>query len=390
LIVNTGVNRSAESADFLPVVSSNDSLLKYLWQDTAPIRCIAVGDFDVTSDGAEIVCGGESGNVTMLKGRRNTWTATTLLEVSGTIEFLDIGDLDILHEGNEIVVASLDDHLPLAGEGPGGPEYWGIRVLAGSGNNWNSTLVFKTENAFGKIWGLKVGDFNISNPGDEIIACWEFWFDIASVHVYSYDGVMWTDTIVYTGNMVIMDADIGEVNSSHPGTEIILLDEDGEYIQLVQNDTSWEPTCIWAPPEIYAGREVEIGDVDVHHPGDEIVVRTRFVPGIILLTETNTSWTPTWILNGSVLFTDVGIGDIFRNHAGKELIAIQDRNVTLIWNRGQRWYHQVIWRDLAPLSCLSVGDFDSYYPGDELVVAGHSRYVSRILYRLFPSSLDIV
>ncbi|MFH1101263.1 MAG: hypothetical protein V1726_04405 [Methanobacteriota archaeon] len=388
-MIATLIPLGLSQADPHPSVTQIDRLSTILWRDNASINSIAVGDFDNSHPGSELVCGGESGRVTMVKGRGNNWTATTLMETAGVVQFLDVGDIDPNHPGNEVVVATLDDHLPLAGDSPDPPEYWGIRILEGYGNEWTSTLVYKTENPYGKIWGMRVGDFNTSNPGEEIIACWEFWMDIANVYVYSYNGDTWTDTLIYSGNMVIMDADVGNCNASHPGDEIIMLDEDGDYIQLIQNDTIWEPTLIWEAPEDYAGREVEIGDVDRYHPGDEVVIRTRFVPGILLLEEQNSLWTSRWLLNSSILFTDMTISDSNRFHPGKEIAVVSDRNVTLIWGEGPQWYHRLLWRDTLPLNCVAGGDFDSSITGEELAVSGESRNISRII-RLFPAFVTVI
>ena len=365
-----------------------------LWRDTAPVQSVAIGDFDISHMGNEVVCGGQSRFVTMLSGSQNQWISTQLQYVPGAVEFLDIGDLDSTHAGNEVVVASHDSHtVPLSGGGEENPppaEYWGIRMLEGSEGNWTSSVVFVTNTQSGKLWGLRVGDYNTSHPGDEIIACWEFLMDVANVVMYTYTDTQWSSTLIYVGNMVIMDATIGEVNSAHPGPEIIMLDEDGEYIQLVQRGDTWESTIIWDAPADYAGREVEIGDVDRRHPGNEVVVRTRFVPGIVVLSERNNQWRPRWILHGSELVTDFAVGDFNRNHPGDEVIVVRDRNVSVVWGEEQWWHQRLMWRDVAPLYCVAFSDCDPFFEGGECLVGGESWYVTRILGRFLPVFASVV
>ncbi len=358
-----------------------NQILTRLWEDTGPINALVVGDVDSTHQGSEIVCGGDSGQVTLIEGSGNNWLASPIQNFQSSIRFLGVGDLDPLHEGNEVVVATYQQHSSLGNDPGHPPETWGIRMLENDGMRWTSTLVFSVGQSVYNLWSVRVGDFNTSHPGDEICASWEFMMDVGSVHVYTYNGISLSDTLIYTGNGAIMDVNVGDFNTSHPGSEMILLNENNQYIQLTEKENIWEPTVIWNSPTDYAGKQVEIGDVDSQHLGNELVIQVRMLPGILLLENYNNKWVSSWILRSSSLITDISIDDINSVHNGNEVVAVSDRNVTMIWGSGHHWYHQNIGKDVAPLHCVTSGDFDGSSRGDELAIAGESQFVSRIIYQ---------
>ncbi|MEM0493566.1 MAG: hypothetical protein QXS02_06420 [Candidatus Thermoplasmatota archaeon] len=348
------------------------SELRYqlLWRDKAPIRCIAIGDVDSTNHGQEIICGGDSKQILMISRYGRTWKTTTLATMEGPIYFIGIGDINPLHPGDEIAFAS--------GSNCGQCIY----ILEQYDDNWMLRYVPGTC-GYGALWGFRVGDYNTTNPGDEICLCWENPMDFADVHIHGFNGITWSDTQIYVGNMVVMDAPVGEFNASHPGNEIIMFDEDGDYFQLVQNGNKWETNMIWDPPMDWAGREAEIGDIDPDHPGNEILVRTRYIPYLVLLSEDSNIWTTNILFNSTDIVADIAIADITHIHNGNEIIAAVNKQIILIWkdpyNQHQQWISCTHWISPSPITCFTPGDFDLYSPGIELVVADEENAIGKLI-----------
>ncbi|MFH1102106.1 MAG: hypothetical protein V1726_08760 [Methanobacteriota archaeon] len=335
-----------------------------IWKDTASIRCIAVGDVDQNHPGDEIVLGDDLHRVMMIFREGNRWNVITLLESPWFIHSIGIADLDTTNPGNEIAVLAM------------GPD--GLQMLEDNNGNWENPISTVICSPPAQCWDFRVGDFDAFHPGDEACGSWEIIMDCADVFIYSFDGLQWTSTHAYQGMMPVMSVDVGDFNSTHPGNEIFMVDEDTEHLQLLQNEEGWNYSVLWWGMYQHSGREAVIGDVDSLHPGNEVVIRERMDPRIHLLKEDNGRWTPTWIIGGRFLYTDVIICDISDTHIGNEVVTTSDKNVTMIWGMGQQWFNKILWRNNQLLTCIAYGEFDATSPGHELAVADESGSLKRI------------
>jgi hypothetical protein len=327
---------------------------------------MAVGDLDPNHPGDEIVLGDESHRVVMISGESGHWSATTLFVSPWSIDYVGIGDLDATNPGNEIVVVAM------------GPD--GIQMIEDNNGDWAHPIVSVIANPLGQLWDFKVGDFDQSHPGDEACASWEMIMDFADVYIYSYSNSTWRANDVYSEPSPVMSMDVGDFNSSHPGNEIFMVNENTDHIQLIQNGTGWSYSLLWWGMFVHSGREVLVGDVDMLHPGSEIVVRERMDPKIHLLEQNGNTWTPVWIITGPSLFTDLAIGDMSMSHPGNEVMTISGATATIIMGTGQVWSNQTLWKNSVPLTCIAYGEFDRMSTGHEVAIADHSGSLKRIPY----------
>ncbi|MCK4444139.1 MAG: hypothetical protein KAW09_06320 [Thermoplasmata archaeon] len=341
-----------------PVSSSSTYTVTTMWTDTGWLYDVAVGDFDTSNAGNEVVVSGDSGNATMLTGSGSTWTATTMwtapIGPPNSIRHVAIGDVDSSHSGNEVTVF----------------DYHHATMLTGSGDTWNNTTIWDPPGSL-HFWETDVGDFDPSNPGEEVVVVWEGAVDdIGFMEKINGSGSSWTVTRMNLENPVMRGVAVGDFDSAYPGSEVVSVNEGGPATRVTGSGATWTATQIWdASPTLLEA--VAVGDVDSSHPGNEIVIAAGSVGSVTILAGSGTSWTNTTIWIEPTWYSDVAIGDFNSSHPGDEIVVVGP-NVTMITGSGGSWVAETLWEPTEWILGVAVGDFDSSSFGDEIVVVGNS------------------
>ncbi|MEO0114750.1 MAG: T9SS type A sorting domain-containing protein [candidate division WOR-3 bacterium] len=138
------------------------------WGDGRTIQGVAIGDFDNTLTGNEIVtvtAGSytDGSRVMRLYWSGSNWDTLTLWKAVDSVSLMDvaIGDFDANNPGNEIAVGN---SLTAGSQARGA-----VIEIYGSGTNWNANPIFiPTGSENGSA--IAIGDILDTNPGDEVVS----------------------------------------------------------------------------------------------------------------------------------------------------------------------------------------------------------------------------
>lgn len=173
---------------------------------------------------------------------------------------------------------------------------------------------------------------------------------------------------------------------------IVIIETDGSGAVMLKNQGGyWVSSRIWSGiPDM---RAVAIGDVDLDHAGDEVIVKNwtlkyieapYWYSNIIMLSYNGAFWEET-VLWGSVysgeeyITSSIAIGDVDPGHIGNEIVFTYRSDVILLEKIGSTWVSTKLWSDVSDLLCVSISDIDLDHPGNEVIVAGESGKVIKLL-----------
>ncbi len=184
-----------------------------IWSgDGSTIQSVAIGDCDATYPGNEIVTV-SGGRVMRIRWTGSAWDTLTLWQAAanGTFCAVAIGNFDSQHSGNEIAVGN--------GLGPGSMAIGAVIEVYGSGNSWLSRAVF-TPDTSENCWGLAIGDFLLTNPGDEIVKSGSFSYYVRAIWGA---GDNWQNEMIFVLPGTSFGAAVGDVNKYRPYNDEIVI-----------------------------------------------------------------------------------------------------------------------------------------------------------------------
>jgi len=180
------------------------------------------------------ICEGEPkegrGHVSSAVKNNGSWQYTSLHENNSNW----FQQLEIRHDS-----ANLENYDVVFAHGRG------VSLLSqNTSDSWQVTEIFNP--GYTRSWDLQVADINQSNLGKEIVYTYETeLFDIGNTVEITKDVDEWEPRLIYTDNPVPMQYCAGDFNLSHPGNEMISVNEGG-FVRLLQKlNGSWQSVKRW-------------------------------------------------------------------------------------------------------------------------------------------------
>jgi hypothetical protein len=185
----------------------------------------------------------------------------------------------------------------------------------------------------------------------------------------------------------IFGIDIGNLDSRYPGNEIAVADASTYFVYILTNSGgTWQEHKI---PLDDIPRNLVVGDFDSSHAGSELLVLC--INGIVYKVEsgpTAGNWTVVELFVDSDTPFNAVFADFDPAHTGNEIIITGlSEKTTLVWGEGDSWNHTVLWRAPGALEGIAYGDFDLAHDGNELCLAGYSN-TAIMLYESPPGWYD--
>jgi hypothetical protein len=170
---------------------------------------VAIGDFDATTSGNEIVTVSYGQRIYRIHFNGATYDTATIYYTTTDYDFYDVavGDFDASNPGAEIAISN---GYPSATSG--------VWELFGSGATWTMRMLFTPGN-WSSNGEVAIGDFYTSNPGDEIAAVCGSGSAYEARVVYGSGTTWYTDKIIGTGGSSYGIA-IGNLDRYRPGNEV--------------------------------------------------------------------------------------------------------------------------------------------------------------------------
>lgn len=250
---------------------------------------------------------------------------------------------------------------------------------------WSANQVYSYDYFY---HGLDAASINLApNIGQsEIVVTAE-----KAVRLFTHRQDSWavTELLGPTENDVYTSLAVGEIYSTEPGEEIVVISKRGKVIVLKNSNGNWSSTIIY---DHWVGDSltVAIGDLDQEHSGNEIVVAGMgwysgehpLEGGLvtILSHEEDDRWNATEIEVANIVCS-LAIGDFDGLHYGNECIIREALGKTeIVFLESNKWYVQEIWNsgDYYPYSIAS-GDVYPLNLGDEALITSESKVF--LLYR---------
>ncbi len=205
----------------------NDSTwdITQIWAgDGSTIQGVAIGDFDLNHPGNEVVAVG-GGRVMRIHWTGSLWDTMTLWYSSSNASFtaVAIGNFDAVHPGNEIAVGN--------GLGPGSMAIGAVIEVYGLDNNWQARPIFipdTNENC----WGLAIGDFLSTNPGEEIVKSGSFSYYVRAIWGA---GDSWQNEVMFELYGSSYGAAVGNINKHRIYNDEIVITGNNQVIEVEEN-----------------------------------------------------------------------------------------------------------------------------------------------------------
>jgi uncharacterized membrane protein len=201
---------------------------------------------------------------------------------------------------------------------------------------------------------------------------------------------IWVSTKMWSDTELIYDAEVGDVWPGHEGNEVVVCGESNWVTMVHGHEDTWESVPLFK--EDWYATNVAIGDADADEPGNEIVnVGWHGNVSMIYWEDAKSKWTREVLVRGLDAGLDwgygVAIGDFDPRYEGNEIAMTEDLGkLAIIRKDGSDWVHEVIWQEggagiLDPyLDTVLLADFDPEHDGDEILVAGGSKWVTELYY----------
>ena len=287
---------------------------RLLFRDATLVLGVAVGDFDSNNPGDEIVTVGQSGKVAEVYGNETRWNARFLYKDPMDLEHVAIGDVD--DDGHhEIVVGGSSGKLTIIYE---------------QGSNWASQVIFTEPTG---IAGLAIGDFDSSHDGNEIAVIGQRDGEVFEIY---RSGAVWFSRLIWTDDKAtpssgLTSVAVGEFNTSHPSSGVVVGDAFGRVIGIQGSGSDWSASTIYR----FAGpiASVAVGDFDATHYGKEIAVAEYDSHHVFQVHNSGSGWTAQLIFSDLDAPRVIAIGDFYDDSKNAVITAGFSRMATMLHER---------------------------------------------------------
>jgi len=196
----------------------------------------------------------------------SSWDTLRLWDGDGSTCYgVAIGDFDATHAGNEVVTVTYNGLV------------MGITWNGGT-STWDTATIY-TPPAAWHLYDVEVGDFDSDHAGEEIVV--GNGGTIAStegsiIEIYGSSGSGWSHRPLYTptGSQYVRELAIGDCLDENPGNEIVFVNSTSPYEVTVVygSGTSWDNQAIFTPGGTSYG--VAVGDVDQYRVTNDEIAAT--------------------------------------------------------------------------------------------------------------------
>lgn len=229
---------------------------------------------------------------------------------------------------------------------------------------WDSEILLTCDTGMG---GAAIGDLDSGLPGSEVAVVngdGEVWL------VGRTEGGWHPQRISKCEGELIMCA-IGDVDPRYPGNEFVgvgvaagreSISGQGQLLLVRRDGDAWVAESIFSDDRMLHG--VAIGDVSARHHGNEIVA-CGFNHRATLLHLGENGWTPETIYVGNDRLKIALAADVLPARIGSEvLVCGSDGNVVALWEHKLGWQHRVVFSDSAGQSRIATADSGILVGGD--------------------------
>jgi hypothetical protein len=239
---------------------------------------------------------------------------------------------------------------------------------------WTNYTLLETE--FHHPWELVAADLDPKAEGEEILLIQETaLLDVANFWLFSYNG-SWHSKFIYSENPVTRAASMGEFNTSHPGLELMCVNEEGYATLLQLHNTTWNDFQYeWENISFFT--EIVRGDFYPASLEDEFVAGVS-KGNLVIFSKENQSWKPEILHlddspSDTVMITDI-ISVDFSDSEVDDIIAVStDGSVWLISCIDGVWNPMKLWQDSAALFAIK-----EIPQTNSIIVGGASKKITEI------------
>ena len=223
-----------------------------------------------------------------------------------------------------------------------------------------------------------ITDLDPRYPGNELY----FTDNAGDVYQIRKEGSFWIETLLWDGPSAILTGiTAGDFDPRFIGPEIALAGNNGEVTEVIFDGTSWQAFSIWNSG--FGKEDIEAGDFDPTSAGSELVVAgNQATQGTWRIVWNGSSWSVNQIYSGGYV---VAVGELNPNRAGLEIVVSSEGSTVLLEGSGTSWTPTTIATVGAgyPLNYIEIGDVDTAYPGNEVIVNRHITDQEGWIYEIF-------
>ncbi len=335
---------------------------KDLFLDTARGHEIRIGDLRSDIPGNEIAIVGYSNNMTMVYP--SEWVYDHPFIGTDAIDGMAIGEVYSDKAGFETVITSRDG---------------GVYLNYLENGQWKNEKVWQSP---GQQLTPAIGDIRPDKTGNEILVVGlssgteDLNPGAGTATVLYRDGSTWKSERAYTDEKLIHGCDVGDLDPTRPGVEIIYTTFNYTSVIGWWNGTGYQSELLFK--DSHNVRKAVIADLLPTHPGNEVVCVSKS-GNATLVYGTIGDWTAETIFSGLPL-ARVAVGNVDPD-PGLEIYLGCDVPtgdvIGLKWD-GSSWIHTVIFQDTDKNRGVWTGDVDPDIPGQELYTFGYSRRLMQI------------
>lgn len=302
--------------------SVNQSYYHTDWE-TNPLVGLSINDFDVYHKGDEIIVLTENGTLMLIHQETTNWFTQKIGNLPSpspvwTTYALASGQL--IANSSSAEIAIVGEHFDWPTQNTTGRVYVGYRV---DNVSWQIDEVLLSLNP---LFCISIGDVNSTHPGMELLTGGQN----TGVLSVAYQNGIWNTSSIYYSSYTIQSISIGNFLAHIPYYDIALIIRNNAYI-LSKADTGWHPQQIWRKEKQQGElHSIKACDADPYHPGDELLAY------------------------GTATIT------------GRSVLLIL-RHFPLV-PEGESWTISILWDLFQPPSTLKAVNFDYSRDGAEVII----------------------
>lgn len=219
----------------------------------------------------------------------------------------------------------------------------------------------------GPIYDIAIGDADNDGNKDDIIVATGTGYHVFRVR---WTGTAWDTTRIFNGSSSIgsmYGVAIGDFDPTYPGNEIVAVTYGQRVYRIRWTGTTWDATLIYLAPIAERFYDVAVGDFDADNPGDEIALNNAGLPNqagaVIELYGSGVNWNTRALYTYGTWSTDgeIAIGDFFAFHPGAEIAAVAGTQARLVYGSGNSWNSESIPTFGSNTRGVAVGDLNKYH-----------------------------